>query len=195
MGWHKAQECMQQDSACPIAINSLEAQYPTCITLFHKILEDRGEDLAELVEDAASINSSSKLNDILRLLIKINKALRTLSLPRDSKFVEILRDKPIFPTRKDQQESGFNFVSASDTHACWFIPDKQDLFEKFCGRVALLAFRVREIEDIGNLLQEMQLDSRRLSRTVKSENSPKGRPYLHPTYTSLIESRSGFIKR
>jgi hypothetical protein len=186
---------MQQDSECPIAISSLETQYPTCITLFRKILDDRGEDLAELVEHTASINSSSKLSDILRLLIRINKALRTLSLPRDSKFVEILRDKPIFPTRKDEQDTRFDCVSASNTHVCWFIPDSQDLFERFRDKVALLAFRVREIEEIGNLLQEMQLDSRRLSRAVKSENSPSGRPYLHPTYTSLIESRAGLIKR
>ncbi|KAI9763964.1 MAG: hypothetical protein M1840_008998 [Geoglossum simile] len=195
MRWLKAQDCMQQDSACPTAIGSLEAQYPTCITLFRKILEDRDEGLAELVADATFINSSGKLSDILRLLVKINKALRTLSLPRDSKFVEILRDKPIFPTRKDQQESRFDCVSASDTRARWFIADDQNLFERFRGKVSLLAFRVREVEEISNLLQEMQLDSRRLSKTVKSENSPKGRPYLHPTSTSLLESRAGFIKR
>ena len=197
--WIKTQECTEGDSSSSLSssleMSPLEKEYPSCVRLFRNLLEKKYGELEELVVESGSIDpSSSNQTAFLQLLMKLSKAMRTLSEWRDYKLLEMLRDRKIFPV-STPPETTFHCMSASDVQSLWFIADDPDLFQKFRGRIPMLALPPEKVKLILNLLQELHLESRLLSKAVKHDFAPRGRPYLHEEYTNRLSSKAKLIKR
>lgn len=175
-------------------VPSLEKEYPSCVRLFRYLLEKEYSELEKLVAKTASIDPSSELEDIRQLLVKLSNAMHTLSGPQEYKHLEVLRCREVFPINMPP-ETAIHCVSASDVKSLWFVADDVSLFQKFRGRVPLLALPPREVRSVLGLLQEMKLESRLLSKAVKHEFTPRGNPYLHNTYTKRLSSKAVLIKR
>jgi len=119
---------------------------------------------------------------------------RSNSWSQESKILEVLRHRKVFPISMPP-ETVFRRVSASDVKSIWFVPDDPALSQKFRGRAPMLALPPRKVKSVLKLLQEMQLESRLLSKAVKHEFAPRGSPYIHKEYTNRLSSKAGLIKR
>lgn len=196
--WVSAQEYLDAElSGSPansLQISSLEEEYPSCVRLFRSLLEKKYGALEQLVAETASIDPTTKLQGILDLLVKLSNAMRTISGPQESKILEVLRHRKVFPILMPP-ETVFRRVSASDVKSIWFVPDDPALSQKFRGRAPMLALPPRKVKSVLKLLQEMQLESRLLSKAVKHEFAPRGSPYIHKEYTNRLSSKAGLIKR
>jgi len=76
----------------------------------------------------------------------------------------------------------------------WFIADRAHLRESFQGKLPLLAFTIKDLEDMKDLLHALRLDDHRLSARVETQCHPLGRISMHLAYTETLRARAIFIK-
>ncbi|KAI3316471.1 hypothetical protein HD806DRAFT_517477 [Xylariaceae sp. AK1471] len=180
-------------SECVTRMIDLEVVYPSSKRLFRCLLDIGSHDIASLVTKAAVINSSSKLQDISQLFKEINKELQAISHARVSQAIKPLQRKSIFPVTKIKTES-LNSWSLSPHDTSWFIADRSHLRESFAGKVPLLAFGVKDLDDMEDLLIALHLDSRRLSKLCERKTNPTGSIRLSVQDTWFFQTRIPFIK-
>lgn len=187
MHWVNARECVGEDS-------SIISEYPSSAFLFRAIfatLSNIGKLTLDLIATKEEVNIGPKLEGFLRL----NRALRTRGSEDAKEALKPLRKwVPIFPViRKSNGKNYDELAPLNPEFPPWFIADRHQLRDSFIGRVPLLAFAPEELELIDELLKILDLDSRRLSRLVKSQASPWGKPKRSKAYTTSLRERVRFI--
>ncbi|KAH6672306.1 hypothetical protein B0J14DRAFT_70569 [Halenospora varia] len=180
---------------CGNGKSRLEAEYPKCKQFFRTILEDGEARIIELVEKATQIKSSDKLETITQIFTEISTALEGFSQQKAYVALKPLRNVLIFPVCKTKKQSDFSELVSVDCDLNWFIADRDYLQERFCGIVLLLAFTTTELQSMGNLLQALRLNSRRLSKLVKIKTAARGRIELHAGLTNLLRAKSRYLIR
>ncbi|KAK4443440.1 hypothetical protein QBC34DRAFT_311031 [Podospora aff. communis PSN243] len=168
------------------------ALYPSCSTFFHGLLGSDGRKIEPLIAAAALIDSSWKLAEISKHLIKISTGLRNATSARARLWLLPLRKLAIFPTRSSQEVKTYDrLVSVED--CAWFIADQRRFNRAFQGIVPLLAFSTTEIVRLGPLLVRLGLQSRKLSLAAVEKTFPSGRPTYSERDTQFFRNRTLYI--
>jgi hypothetical protein len=188
MRWFSGEACRQKKL-------DLEREYPLSVRLVRCIFASGDAKVDTMVAKAKLINRSTKLQDISELFAHFSEALHGLSFEKARLAVKELRGKSIFPVRESENQSGFDSLATSDEQSKWFIADRDHLRKSFAGRVALLAFKIEDMERIEYLLQLLELDSRKLSDRVKIDAIPPRGFKLMAEYSKSLRSKAQFLFR
>lgn len=188
MHWVGSEECIR-------GAYNIGAEYGDCADLFSLLLATGRGEIGVLVQTATLLNNAHNLNQFLQHFTKISQALkgRFHSIQKASEALQPLTARALFPVVTTEKDTGFDALSNVNKDSTWFIADRYDLRKSFLGKVPMLAFAVDDIEDIRNLLKALRLDSRRLSRLVKSHSEIRGRALYHAEYTAFLRHRASFI--
>ncbi|KAI0406032.1 hypothetical protein F4802DRAFT_560462 [Xylaria palmicola] len=171
----------------------LVSEYPRSDQLFRSMLAVDGLETDTLVAKAAAVKPSTSLSEITETFKELSKDLRVYSPKKAAKAVKPLLHAMAFPTTDTGERGKFNRCRyVKDT--AWFIADRSHLWDSFAGKVPLLALRPEDIEAMEHLLRALALDSRRLSKLVESNRSPKGPLFQSKSATRFINERAPFLK-
>jgi len=184
--WVKSGECRHVKT-------DIEGEYPHTEELFRCVFASGST--SDAFADMQRIDKSSNLEEISQLFIKMSEALRGLGKQKVSAVVKVLQNKCIYPIRRNTEQSGFDDLCKVGESKNWFIPDSDHLLDRFSGKVPLLAFKITDVQQMEDLLNAFNLDSRKLSRIVKSETAAKGRIIQHREYSQLFLIKTTFIAR
>ena len=170
----------------------VSSEYPRCKYLFRCILNTADDEIASLVARAASISPSTKLYDILDLFTQIDEAIQDVSHKKATKSLKQIRTRPIFPITNKKKHLHDSLRTLDDES--WFIADRAHLWESFGGKVPLLAFEVKDLDEMEDLIDNLGLDCRKLSELVQVESAPRGLINEQPMYTRSLRAKSEFVK-
>lgn len=186
VGWITIDECAKR-------VINLEARYPTCGHLFVIALGTKRTEMSQLLGDTDTINTSTGLDNILRIFTGISRAVEAMAPLKAIHAVKPLMGERIMPVRKPGSTSPYDLVAPQDTD--WFIADQMYLQVIFCDEVPLLAFSVDEMLGIKQLLQSLNLEQRKLSQCVQELSSAK-EPFTHcNSYERFLRDRVAFIQK
>lgn len=186
--WATVGECVNRKS-------HLEAEYSKCKQLLRIIFEDGETRIVELVQKAAQIKSSDKLETITQIFTEISNALEGFGREKAYVALKPLHNVPIIPICKTKKQLDFSELVSADTEVNWFIADRDYLGERFCSIVSLLAFTTTELQSMGNLLQALKLNSRRLTKLVKIKTAARGQIELHAGFTNFFRAKTRYLIR
>ncbi|KAF4467774.1 heterokaryon incompatibility [Fusarium albosuccineum] len=185
MRWVSAQECLEKNL-------DIAAEYSSSATLFRNVLGTGADDIERLVQTMCAI---TELSDILKSFSRIDRAIRTQGARNFKAAIEKLnRWVPIFPILKEDSGKEYDALAPlNPAFLPWFIADRHHLRDSFNGSVDILAFSPQEIQSIEVFLKVLDLESRFLSKIVKVESRPMGKPKRHKAYTLSLRRKAAFI--
>lgn len=184
--WVSTKECVQR-------CLDLESEYPQAANLFQFLLSSGKGEIGALINAASLITRSTKLSQIAEHFARISRQLQKMNLKKSKEAVKLLVKRPLFPIIQKGGDAEFDALVGLGTSTDWLVADSQAIRDSFLGKFDLLAFDVPDLEMMETLLKALQLDSRKLSKLVKTETSPKGTITLHPEYTKRLQAKSPFI--
>lgn len=172
---------------------TIESEYPSSSYLFRCLRSPSGDPIAPIVATATLITSSSKLEDISRLLHNISTALKDVNTSKAAQLLSPLQNKSVFPITHDLGKSRYDKLL--DMHdMSWFIADRPLIRESFHGKLPLLALPIEDLPALEDLFRVLRLDGRMLSKLATSQTDAKGRFATHLAYTASLRAKSPFIK-
>lgn len=192
MRWITAQECLEQDL-------NITAEYQRSASLFRNILGAGTNEIEieRIFQTLCAITEQTSLSDILKLFVKMSRALQAQGAENFKAYIERLKGWiPIFPILQRNGDKEYDTLAPLNPEfPPWFIADRHDLRDSFCGCVGILAFLPEDLHSIEHFLSVFDLKLRFLSRIVEIESSPIGKPKRHKTYTLTIRRKAAFITR
>ncbi|KAI1426993.1 hypothetical protein F5Y12DRAFT_793314 [Xylaria sp. FL1777] len=184
--WFDIDTCVQKKV-------DLVSEYPRSDLLFRSMQAVDGLQTGTLIAKLASVTSSTRLSEINEIFKELSRDLRVYSPKKAAKAVKPLLHAAAFPTTNTKDRGNFNRCrSIKDT--AWLIADRSHLWDSFAGKVPLLAVSPEDLEAMEHLLRALALDSRRLSKLVESNRSPKGPLVQSRSATAFIHERKPFLK-
>lgn len=188
MRWINAQECLEMNL-------DITSEYQGSTTLFRNVLGTGTDNTERLVQTLCAITEEASLSEILESFVKMNRAIQAQGSRNFKVAIEKLNKwVPIFPILKEDSGKEYDTLAPlNPAFPPWFIADRHHLRDSFCGRVGILAFSPQDLQSIEELLKVLDLESRVLSRIVKIESSPSGKPKRHKAYTLSLRRKAAFI--
>lgn len=179
---------------CKVKKIDIEPEFPGCEYLFRCLLMTGDEEIRSLVFTAKQINRYTSLLEIARLFRNLNTALKRSNPKKAERVLEPLANMSIFPIVNTGGDLPFDQLAPVGDHTSWFIADREHLRRSFVGRAPLLAFSMEELGAMDDLFEILRIDSRKLSKLVKSETIHQGMTSLNRPYTKFLRDRVGFMK-
>ncbi|RYP53097.1 hypothetical protein DL768_001874 [Monosporascus sp. mg162] len=188
MRWINGQECLEENL-------DIVAEYQGSTTLFRNVLGARTDNIGRMVHALSAITEEVSLSYILESFTKVNRAIQAQGTQNSKAAVEGL-DKwvPIFPIMRERSDKEYDALAPlKPAFPPWFIADRDHLRDSFLGYVEILAFSPQDLESIQDFLKVVDLDSRVLSKIVKVETSPFGKPKRNKACTLSLQRKAAFI--
>ncbi|KAI9759220.1 MAG: hypothetical protein M4579_002508 [Chaenotheca gracillima] len=191
--WKRRDECVWSGFRALKSKASLARPYASFKELFRTFLEIGDATPQMLLKEILGISckdsivSEEQLKQITELLI----ALSTFSKKGLTEPVRrSLMLKRCWPCRHAHEETT-TLVSCDDK---FFINDRRDIAAIFEGKIPILTFTVEETGRLDDLLKNLKLDSRRLSKT-KGKNTSHGVAKDDPLETRTLQMKSEALVR
>lgn len=190
--WLPLGQCLWSGPSCLRIHFSLKDIYPSCKRLFTDVLGVGDVTMKDLILEIVMFRQSDDLSYMRDVFVELEKFLendKTYTMNLQS-----LNGKSVWPVIQMKHAAGdFDDLRSSKTE--WFIADTQPLRDSFVGIVPLLAFSTDDISRMERLFHGLELDSKRLSRAVKSVPRTEGRVAAHIAHTEMFRSKYDFIVR
>ncbi|KAK6431660.1 hypothetical protein LTR95_012179 [Oleoguttula sp. CCFEE 5521] len=189
-GWNALHHYRWRSSALLSTVVPLSRRYENLRELFVGTLKIRDSDAADVVEELCNL-----ANDVQHLTT-MNKLLNQLCSfspwsPLEVNALARLNDSnvAVFPVRS---ESGtLELRSAADTS--WFIADRARLKNAFTGKLALLDIEKEQLVAMWPLLDNLGLQTRRLSYHAIEETEICAAVTFHDELTNLLRSKAHYV--
>jgi hypothetical protein len=140
------------------------------------------------------IDESITLSDLSQLFRETSDAIKEKKHNDKFHLPQKLRHQPIFPISKNDRQDGFDYLANCEELSVWFIADRDHLRASFLGKTPLLAFEAEELNAMDGLLSLFGVESRKLSKLVRSNTVPYGLVSVNGPYTSFLKERVAFIQ-
>lgn len=168
------------------------SEYPECKYLFRCLLNTGENEIGPLITKVTSINSTTKLSDISNIFKQVSETIPYVSHNKAAKSLKCFRSRKLFPITNKKKHLHDSLCMIDDVS--WFIADRAHLWESFGGKLPLLAFSIKDLAAMENLINSLNFDCRRLSQIVQIISGPKGLISDQTLYTKSLRAKSGFIK-
>jgi hypothetical protein len=173
---------------CLRNINALESRYPDFASLFYTHLELRDATIDDVVNELIDRSTTPSTTDQKSLLLALSRFLYD-GASKDS--IKELSGIGIFPIRTVKGKSRLMNYN-SDT---WYIPDREHLRESFDGKVPLLDFTFREVQESTPLFKAMNLEDSLLSEAVLEITRVDGKSKRDYEREEQLRERMKYLKQ
>jgi hypothetical protein len=171
--------------------------YPSNRHLFCEILGVKDATLQYFIHEAQYFKPGDSLAHVTALFHTLEKLLEEDDSARNRMKFQGLRAVSMFPVSKNWKQE-MHQVSALETSAAcseWFIADTTPLHTTFAGIVPLLDVKVDDLGAMDQILGEMGLKGRFLSKVASNVPEIQGTVEFNEALTKTFKSRVDYIIR
>jgi hypothetical protein len=191
--WYSQDQCLWEGPRCLRLHVCLKEVYPANLRLFRDVLQIPNASIKHLLLEAVLFKKRDGLSYIKDIFIEIEKFLEKDIT--DSKNLQSIREKRIWPVNRDILRLDFDDLMSANVSGEWFIADRVPLRKSFNGIVPLLAFQVDDVGRMERVLKALGVEERRLSIAAKSVPKTEGPVEMHQGHTETFRSKFEFIAR
>ena len=140
-------------------VHKLSSEYPRYSAFFRTSLKLGNATLDHIIKELQTVTSDTSFDTLRQLLLLLNGYLTLETLP--SRISE-LEGKKIIPVTTPSGEVRMDYDKN-----IWYLADKTSLWERFKGKIPLIAFDdVRTVRTLKPLINAMKVSSHILSEAV-----------------------------
>ncbi|GJC82810.1 hypothetical protein ColLi_05648 [Colletotrichum liriopes] len=195
-GWLSLQECVWK---CPNALKNATALadvYPECCDFFQAYLKVQDAGIPEAIEELKRLSNIPEISRELQVTKSTILVLCGYLAKHDSdtKKKDEVRRLKIFPMMKSSLHShdsnGAVYKSLDDT---WYIVDRTTLKSAFLGKVQILDFDVKDVDQLLPLINWLGLGNIRLSEAVDECTVNTGSAVIQHDWSLSMQKRVQFL--
>jgi hypothetical protein len=157
--WVYLSECVWNAPPQLNSIHELSSEYPFCSSLFQTCLLLGNATLDHVIKELQSVTTSTSFHALKELLLLVNKYLKPDGPPS---CLSSLKGKKIIPVTKPGGEDRMAYGTQ-----VFYLADRQSLWDRFNGKIPLIAFDVGTVRKLSPLISAMKLSKWSLSAAVK----------------------------
>ena len=191
--WLKVEECFWRAPICLRSAISISNRYSDCALLFKRTLGLRDATAGDIVHELVNLRSDEtdipRVRDLLFWLsdyVSQNHDLSLELLPELESYAIF----PVYQILRGHKKTWF--VALNDP---WFIADRPTLRRAFEAKVPLLDFSMSDVERMGPLFTELELDEWTLSSKVDETAVREGDSAFDEVFTNKLLGKLPFIER
>lgn len=188
---------IKKDLQSPRSVACLKDYYPSNKRLFCEILGVQDATLPDFIQEAKYFKPGDSLAHVTALFHTLEKLLEKNDTVSNRMQFHYLHLCPMFPVSKrwKQEMDRVSGLENSSIGAEWFIADTTPMRTIFAGIVPLLDIKVDDLGAMDQILGEMSLKDRFLSKAATSVPRTQGTVELNEVLTKTFKSRVDYIIR
>jgi hypothetical protein len=183
--WVSLSECVWNAPQQLRSVHRLSFEYPLCSSLFRNCLPLGNATLDDVITELQSVTASTSFHELQDLLLLLNKYLKPNG---PSGCLSKLKGKKIIPVTKPGGEERMDF----DTQI-FYLADRQSLWDRFNGKIPLIAFDVSTVRKLSPLIKAMNLSEYLLSEAVDQNLKMEGLPIKDKERTDDLRQRARYF--
>ncbi|KZL86453.1 heterokaryon incompatibility protein, partial [Colletotrichum incanum] len=200
-GWVPLRECVWEGPNALKNATTLTDVYPECCDFFQKYLNVQDSGIPEAIEELkrlsnipGNLRELEVMKSIILILCDYLAKGRPSGQDSDTKKKDEVRRLRIFPMMKSALHShdsdGTVYKSLDDT---WYIADRTTLKSAFLGKVQILDFDVKYVDQLLPLINWLGLEKIRLSEAVDECTISTGSAVLQHDWLVSMQKRVKFL--
>ncbi|KAL5344927.1 hypothetical protein ACLOAV_009880 [Pseudogymnoascus australis] len=183
--WVSLSDCVWKGPQELNIVYKLSSEYPRCSAFFRNSLNLGNATLDHIIKELQTVTSDTSFDTLRQLLLLFNGYL-TLETP-PSRISE-LEGKKIIPVTTPSGEVRMDYDKNM-----WYFADKTSLWERFKGKIPLIAFDVRTVRTLKPLVNAMRLSSYLLSKAVNQTLEIVGLKIKDEARTTDLRERAKYF--
>jgi len=183
--WVYLSECVWDAPQQLNSVYKLSSEYPLCSSLFRTCLLLGNATLDHVIKQLQSVTTSTSFHALQELLLLLNKYLKPEGPPG---CLSELKGKKIIPVTKPGGEDRMDY----DTQV-FYLADRQSLWDRFNGKIPLIAFDVNTVRRLSPLIKAMNLSAYLLSEAVNQNLEMVGLPIKDKERTDDLRQRARYF--
>ncbi|KAH6668745.1 hypothetical protein B0J14DRAFT_518033 [Halenospora varia] len=185
--WVYLSECVWNAPQQLNSVHRLSSEYPLCSSLFRTCLLLGNATLDHVIKELQSVTTSTSFHALQELLLLLNKYLKPDGPPG---CLSKLEGKKIIPVTKPGGEDRMDY----DTQV-FYLADRQSLWDRFNGKISLIAFDVNTVRKLTPLINAMKLSEWLLSAAVEQNLEMVGPKIEDKERTDDLRERARYFVR